>query len=195
MIDEMGRQHAGIRIQHVDALAGNAEFRELKARNVDLMFARLTGQIDAADFDVEILFHESFHVVAGAESVWAKRRKIDLASLMAEPWILQTPGNPIRAQIDKAFRKHGLESPRECVGSVSVHLRTHLIATGKYLTVMPASALKFNANTWALTPLPIDLGILVPTGIVTLKNRTLSPIVSVFIENARAVARAMNQSQ
>jgi hypothetical protein len=57
---------------------------------------------------------------------------------------------------------------------------------------MPASTLRFNAKAWALKALPIDLGLRIPIGIVTLSNRTLSPIVEVFIGHARAVAKTMD---
>jgi DNA-binding transcriptional LysR family regulator len=57
---------------------------------------------------------------------------------------------------------------------------------------MPSSALRLNAKRWGLKALPIDLGVQLPAeGILTLKNRTLSPAVRVFIEHAREVAKSM----
>jgi DNA-binding transcriptional LysR family regulator len=192
VIERMARSHPGITVRHVDALTGNLEFQELKARHVDLMLARVTEPGVDADFDIEVLFDEPFHVVASVDSTWAHRRKLSLANLATERWILQPPGNLLRARIDKAFRAQGIEPPREGVASFSVHLRNHLVSTGQYLTVMPASTLRFNAKAWALKALPIDLGLRIPIGIVKLSNRTLSPIVEVFIEHARAVAKTMD---
>lgn len=62
--------------------------------------------------------------------------------------------------------------------------------------MMPASLLRFNADRWSsLKVLPIDLG-LRPRQcvIITLKNRTLSPVVRLFIEQARVVAKLVSQS-
>ena len=96
----------------------------------------------------------------------------------------------IRPLIDAAFRAHGLAVPREKVGTLSMHIRNHLIATGRYLTILPGSALHFNAKRWSVRALPLDLGIKVPTGVVTLKHRALSPAVDRFIECARELVKS-----
>ena len=47
----------------------------------------------------------------------------------------------------------------------------------------------FNATRYALATLPVELPPQpLPAGILTLKNRTLSPVVDRFLEAARAVA-------
>ena len=189
--DGGGCHSQGISVHRIDALTGNLEFRELRERNVDLMLARVAESMKDGDLDVEILFDEPLHVVTSANSTWARRRKPALADLIGARWVLQPPGHPIRGQIDKAFRAQGLEPPGASVASFSVHLRNHLVSTGKYLTVMPASVQRFNARAWGLKALPIDLGIRLPTCIVTLRNRTLSPAVEVFIQHARSVVRSM----
>jgi DNA-binding transcriptional LysR family regulator len=132
-------------------------------------------------------------VVANARSSWAGRRKITLAELVNERWILQPSGNVIRVLIEEAFRAEGLDIPGKKVSSVSMQLRTHLVATGRYLTIMPGSALRFNAKRWSLKVLPIKLQMkAVPTAIVTLKGRTLSPVVETFTAHARAVAKSLS---
>jgi DNA-binding transcriptional LysR family regulator len=73
-----------------------------------------------------------------------------------------------------------------------MHIRNHLIATGRYLSILPGSALHFSVKRHPLKILPLDLGIKpVPTGILTLKHRTLSPVVDRFIECAREVVKSM----
>ena len=68
----------------------------------------------------------------------------------------------------------------------------HLLATGRFLTVLPDSVLKYNAKQWSLKALPIDLGVKPrAVAIVTLKNRTVSPVVQLFVEHLRAVAKTM----
>jgi hypothetical protein len=57
---------------------------------------------------------------------------------------------------------------------------------------MPDSTLRFCAKPWSIKVLPIDLR--VPSqkvAIFTLKNRTLSPAVKLFIECAREVAKPL----
>lgn len=80
--------------------------------------------------------------------------------------------------------------PQERVSANSILLRNQLLATGRFLTVLPDSVLHFNARHWGLKALPIELGVkLRPAAIVTLKGRTLSAVVRFFIEHVRAVAQ------
>ena len=73
-----------------------------------------------------------------------------------------------------------------------MHLRFHLLKTGRFVTILHGSVLRFNAERWSLRALPIDLQIRpVPIGLFTLKQRTLSPTVQPFIEQAREVAKLL----
>ena len=77
---------------------------------------------------------------------------------MNEPWVFP-PNQVISALITEAFKAHGLEVPREQVSAGSILLRNHLLATGRFLTVLPDSVLRYNAKQWALKALPVDLGV------------------------------------
>ena len=57
---------------------------------------------------------------------------------------------------------------------------------------MPASLLRFGANLPRLKVLPVDLPVPSwPVGIMTLKNRTLTPVVQLFIDCAREVVKPL----
>ena len=100
------------------------------------------------------------------------------------------------ALIKEAFEAHGLEVPSESVSAASILLRNHLLATGRFLTMLPDSVLRYNAKQWSLKALPIDLRIKPwPIAILTLKNRTLGPVVQLFIEHLRAVAKSISVPQ
>jgi DNA-binding transcriptional LysR family regulator len=82
-----------------------------------------------------------------------------------------------------------LPLPRERVTSGTLHLQKHLLATGRFLTITSSSVLQYNAEQWAVKALPIDLMIKPrPHAILRLKNRTLSPVVQLFIDELKAVA-------
>ena len=71
-------------------------------------------------------------------------------------------------------------------------MRISLLATGRFLTIFPASVLRFPTKRPEIKVLPVELPIArVPIGIVTLKNRTLSPVAQLFIEHAREVAKPL----
>ena len=62
----------------------------LRSRQYDLVFARLYQPLTsvADDLNVERLFDDPVVVVAGRHNPWARRRKVDLADLVDEPWIM-----------------------------------------------------------------------------------------------------------
>jgi len=192
VIDQLSRRHPKIVIRVVQANAETLEFRELRERRVDLALARVPGSFMEDDLDVEFLFEDPHRVVVGARSQWARRRKVTLAELVNEPWIFAS-NHVIRELITEAFNACGLELPQERVSASSILLRNHLLATGRFLTVLPASVLRYNAKLWSLKALPIDLGVKPRcVAMLTLRNRTTSPVVQLFVEHVRGVARAMS---
>src|SRR5262249_51148473 len=61
-----------------------------------------------------------------------------------------------------------------------------------FFPFVPTSMLRFPRRRPEIKVLPIKLSIArVPFGIVTLRNRTLSPVAQLFIEDARAVAKPL----
>ena len=191
-IDSLSRGYPQVVVRVVPAITSTLEFRELRERRVDLVLARVSRSPGEDDLDVEILFDDPHRVVAGARSPWARRRRVALADLVNEPWIF--PSNElIRELITEAFKARGLEVPQERVSASSILLRNHLLATGRFLTVLPDSVLRYNAKLWSLKALPIDLGVKPRSvAILTLKNRTASPVVQLFVEHVRAVAKTMS---
>ena len=190
-IDRLSRRYPQIVVRVVQANPAILEFRELRERTVDLRLARIPGSFVADDLDIERLSVDPHRVVVGAHSRWARRRKITLAELANEPWIFP-PTQVVSALITEAFRAHGLAIPQERVTASSILLRNHLLATGRFLTVLPDSVLRYNAKQWSLKALPVDLGVKPRAiAIVTLRNRTVSPVVQLFVEHLRAVAKTM----
>jgi DNA-binding transcriptional LysR family regulator len=71
-----------------------------------------------------------------------------------------------------------------------------LLARRPFLGTVPVSLLRFGANLPRLKVLPVDLPIpRLPVGILTLKNRTLTPVVRLFIECAREVVKPLTNKK
>ena len=156
------------------------------------MLGRLLKPLTSEDVKVEVLCQDHFVVVTGAASPWATRKKIALKDLLNEQWILFPPSNVTGPYINRIFRGNGLEPPRVTVASYSMHLRLHLLSTGRFLTIVQDSVARYHAKCWSLKVLPIDTRRApAPIAAFTLKNRTMSPVVHVFLEQARAVARSI----
>jgi DNA-binding transcriptional LysR family regulator len=166
-------------------------YHELCERKVDLLVTRKFGSIADEQLAFEFLFDDSSVVAAGAQSPWVRRRTITLAELADERWVLPPRGSNIEWIAMDAFRASKLDYPRTTVVTDSPHVRMSLLETGRYLTIFPASALRFSVFR-EIKVLPVALPkSKVPNGIVTLKGRSLNPVASLFIEHAREAARRL----
>jgi DNA-binding transcriptional LysR family regulator len=167
-------------------------YRELTERNVELVISWLTGAEDKKQMAVEILFHESVVVATGPQNPWTRRRKIQLAELINEPWTLLPYDNYVCALAMDAFRSSGLKLPQPTVITLSHNMRNRLVASGRFLTVQPGFSLRFSGKNVPLKALPVELpGARGTIAIVTLKKRTLSPLAELFVNNLRAVAKPL----
>jgi DNA-binding transcriptional LysR family regulator len=195
IIDAFSRRYPHVRFQvaQVNTLNPRLEFPELRERRLDVVLARVVatpGEIDVADdLGVEHLIDDHLLVAAGASSPWAARRKIGLAELADAPWIL--PANSWNSRrVEEAFAAIGVKMPEVIVDTFSVVLRNQLLATGRFVTAMPASTYNTQARDAHLKVLPLALPDKPwPVVMVTLKERTLSPAANHFIACARAVTR------
>jgi DNA-binding transcriptional LysR family regulator len=98
--------------------------------------------------------------------------------------------------VAEAFRTRGLKMPKIRFMTLSVHLRTNMAASGQFITTLPLSVVRFHAERFALKALPIELPDRPwPLAVVTLKNRTLSPVVERFIEHLREFTRPMREAR
>jgi DNA-binding transcriptional LysR family regulator len=167
---------------------------ELRERKLDVVLARIVRPLanEGDDIDVEILFDDAMVLAAGTHTRWARRAKIELAELANEPWILTPPDTWNHRLVAEAFHAQGLAMPAISLVTFSVQLRTKLLATGPYITAFPATILRPNGKPFAVKRLPVGLPERPwPVAVVTLKNRTLSPVVQLFVEHVRAFTRAM----
>jgi DNA-binding transcriptional LysR family regulator len=168
----------------------NLELPELRERTLDVVIARAATPVTNEDVNVEILFDDRIVVTAGTQSRWARRHKIDLADLVDEPWILTPPDGLTRTLILDAFHARGLDIPKVCITTHSIHVRAILVATGPFITALPNFLVR--AERFPLTALPIDLPVPPwPVAIVTLKNRTLSPVAQLFTDHVRAFTKSI----
>jgi DNA-binding transcriptional LysR family regulator len=168
------------------------QYVDLRNRDVELILGRIQAPFAEEDLIAETLFHESMVVVTGTTNRWARRRLIELRELIDEPWVLAQPDSLPRRLQEEAFRESGLEAPRANVVLVSLQLYTMLLATGRWIGMIPGSIMRYGAKGMSLKILPIK--VLSPpraVGVVTLKNRTLSPLAARFIDCARAVTKGL----
>lgn len=191
VIDRLSRQYPRVVI-HLVPGGLHIQHDALRARRIEFGFAGTAAPGGADDIEAETLYEEPLIVVAGLENPWTRRRKIKLAELVDEPWTWPGAGTVIDSLVIDAFRANGVEPPRARIHAEAYSLRIRLAATGRFLAIVPASIMRFPGMPGSIKALPIGL----PTtrrkiSIVTLRNRTLSPLAQLFIQCAREIAKPL----
>jgi DNA-binding transcriptional LysR family regulator len=193
VIDRLFRRYPRVTFELVTAQVETLH-RNLHERSVDLLVARRFGPIWDERLNFETLFDESFVVVAGKRHPRVRWRRIVLADLAEEAWVLPPPASVVGSVAREAFRASGIDYPRVTVLAVPAEVLISLAATGSFVTIIPASTLRFAPKRPEVKVLPVELPTSrIPVGIVTLKNRMLSPAVRRFVQYAREVAKPLGK--
>jgi len=170
-------------------------YPNMAVRNVELLISRIADP-PPKEYSAETLFHDSAVVVTGANNPLTRRRKIDLAELVDEPWIQQLPDHYFASLVAEAFRARGCAPPRPTVSTTSAALRNELLSTGSFLTVVPGFALRLPRRHAFLRALPVELPQMRhPVAIITLRNRSLSSLAQIFCERVRAITKPLARAQ
>jgi DNA-binding transcriptional LysR family regulator len=187
IIREISRRHPRIVINVAQAVFATAQYRELQERNVDLLFGRVFGPPPPEEgVVVETLFDDHVVVVVGKHHPLARSRRLTLANLAEQRWILPPPGSEAGRLAAEIFASSGLELPHAPVTTISIHLALRLLASERFVAFLPGSVLRFGGHERTLNVLPVKLPVQQrPVGAIMLKERTLSPLVQVFLECAR----------
>jgi DNA-binding transcriptional LysR family regulator len=191
IVDRLSRRYPRM-VFHVITGQSQALQRELTERNVDFLIAIAVDRIADAPLEFETLYEDRVVIATGVRSPWSRRRGVVLSDLANERWVLLSPESVITARLYEAFRAKGLDPPRATVHVVPPEVRISLLTTGRFLSVFPASALKFLSRRSEVKILPVDLATAsVPVEAITLSKRTLSPVAQLFIQSARDVAKPL----
>jgi DNA-binding transcriptional LysR family regulator len=182
VIQKFWRNYPRVSINVIPSLAG--DFSNLRARKIDFQINRLRWDFSADDIAAETLFDERIFVVAGVRNPWTRRKKIRLADLINEKWVVQ---NNASDNVSYVFQAKKLPLPRATVAAYSAFLRNQLTASGDFLAILVAPQLHVLRNQGLkVKVLPIDLSDLsIKVAIFRLKNRTLSPVSQLLLQYIR----------
>jgi DNA-binding transcriptional LysR family regulator len=192
IVDRLSRRYPGLALHIIEGEPPELQDRHLRNHDIDLMIGRLPSPTPAADTEVQVLLHESGVVVAGLNNPWVRRRKIRLAELANERWCLPPRNSFPGGWIANAFHASGLEVPRASVTVYSILMQSALLASGRFLSFLPATMLRFSTKRLSMKVLPVEMPVQMwPIGIVTLKGRTPNPAQGLLIDCAREIAEPL----
>jgi DNA-binding transcriptional LysR family regulator len=195
VIDRLARQYPRVIFHVTTADPITLAEQVLPQRKIEVAIGAVPAATLSAEVESEVLYEDRHFVMAGPRNKWARRTSIALADLIHEPWILPPPDSVMGAHVAEVFRAEGLEPPQSQVISFSIPLCHHLLATGRFLTMHPVVMARL-AKHLPLRLLDVRFtGIRRPVRLMTLKNRTLSPLALLFIARAREMAKPLAQAR
>ena len=199
VVERFVRQYSRAVVHQDDVTFLAGQFSGLRERKYDLTLSRLLRPLthEEDDLNAEVLFNDRMVLTAGMHTRWARRRKVNLAELIDEPWLLTAPDTWNYQRVMEAFQARELPMPKASVVTLSPPLRAHLVANGPYISPFITSSLRLlDTDRYPIKVLPVDLpDRTAMIAIVTLKNRTLSPVVERFIEHIRDFTKLMRATE
>jgi DNA-binding transcriptional LysR family regulator len=190
VIRRLSKQHPRMSF-HVAVGDLQTTLRELEARHIDFVVSRMYS-LPSEEHSVEVLFEDPLVVVTGPNNAIARRRKIEVAELLDVPWTLQPHDNSFGAFAIDAFRAAGVAPPTIMIATTSSDLRGEMLATGRYLSMVPRYWVLLPRRNPTLKILPVEFpNMRLNVAIVTLKNRSLSRATELFINSVRTLTKPL----
>lgn len=175
----------------VAELASGKLASEVVGRCVDFGIGREQRGGSGGELAFERLFDDHLFVVAGASHPLASKRSVKLEDTARHPWVLPSADGAVTAHLEAQFRMQGLGLPVSTITTMSMLVRSELVATHSFLTLMYGSILRFSKMAASFRVLPIDLPSGIPIGMVRVRGRTLAPSAEVFMQALRDVVRPL----
>lgn len=165
----------------------------LRQRTIDLAVTRWAPSPVVDDLAPEVLFRSSLAVMAERRHpLMRSRKKLKLEDLMGEQWTLSPLDSFLGRTGVELFRRHNLPLPTTTVTTLSIYMRLNLLATGRFVTLLPMQILRMRSSSAWLRALNVDLGdTSAPIASITLKGRGAGGAVRLFQQASREVCKAL----
>jgi DNA-binding transcriptional LysR family regulator len=190
-LTRLAEQHSAVIVKIFAANNLEREFQLLRDGAVDFLLGGIQKSFIEHDLHAEVLYEDRPFIVVGENNRWAKKRRVELAELVDEPWLL-APESIFRSSVAAAFKSKGLSFPRLGVRSYSIYQRLTLLATDRFIGGESGSVLQYSSDRFPFKMLPVEFS---PqsfsVAILTLKDRTMAPAVHTFLGYVREIAQSM----
>lgn len=167
----------------------------LRHGELDFLVARIQAPEDGAGLVYENLSEETECAVVRSGHPFLQRLDLSLQALSQASWILSPRGTILRHRFDMVFRRHDLEPPTHVVETTAMTVIQSLLQQTDALHVMPEEVARHWVAAGELAILPFDLRCEMESfGLVTQRDRLLSPGASLMLQQLRQVAARVYRS-
>jgi DNA-binding transcriptional LysR family regulator len=189
IINRLTRRYPRITYQ---ATVGDTDMlaRKLRERALDVVLTRWNALTQAADLVAETLYTSTLAVMADKDHPMASRKRLALPELMEQQWALAPADTFLGRVVADLFERKKLPLPSSIVTTTSTLMRLNLMASGRFLSVLPTTMLRHRSYKPWLRAIKVDLGDNGgPISAITIKDRRSSGAIKLFLEASRATCK------
>lgn len=153
----------------------------LNQGDLDLVIGRIVS-VKQEDYEFRPIANEALSIVGAANHPLAGKSKVTLEALHQYPWILQGPGSPMRAVIERELRDQHLVSPTTLIETSSILTTADIVTRTDMIAVIPESVAAIFADSGRIKVLRYRIkNKLDPYGSLIKRDRPCSPATKAFL--------------
>jgi DNA-binding transcriptional LysR family regulator len=121
-----------------------------------------------------------------------KAKGLKLSDMADAGWIVSPAGSVLRHRFELMFQELGLRAPVNLIETGALLFATKMLQQSDMLSVLATDVARYYAAHGLLTILPIELPCQMEAfGIITRRDRLLSPAAEVMLKAIRATAQTI----
>jgi len=165
---------------------------KLNQNKLDILVGRLFAQHDKSDLRYEALTDEPISAVARVGHPLLSAGKLTLPDMAGAAWIVPPAGSVLRHRFELMFQEVGLRAPVNVIETGALLFTTKMLQKSDMLSVLATDVARYYQAHGLMAILPIDLPCQMEGfGIITRRDRLLSPAGEVMLRAIRATAQTL----
>lgn len=188
-VQRVKAEHPDLRVS-VQIETSDVLIEKLNQNKLDILVARLFAQHDKSDLRYEVLTDEPISLVARPGHPLLQANNLKLTHLADAGWIVPPAGSVLRHRFELMFQEVGLRAPVNLIETGALLFTSKMLQKSDMLSVLSTDVASYYASHDLMCILPIDLPCQMEAfGIITRRDRLLSPAAEVMLRAIRATAQ------
>lgn len=190
-VQRVKEQHPDLRVS-LQIETSDVLIEKLNQNKLDILVARLFAQHDKSDLLYEPLTEEPISAVARPGHPLLGGNNLALSDVADAGWIVPPAGSVLRHRFELMFQEIGLRAPVNLIETGALLFTSKMLQQSDMLSVLATDVARYYAAHGLMAILPIALPCQMEAfGIITRRDRLLSPAAEVMLRAIRATAQAV----
>jgi DNA-binding transcriptional LysR family regulator len=188
-VQRVKAEHPDLRVS-LQIETSDVLIEKLNQNKLDILVARLFAQHDKSDLRYEVLTEEPISVVARVGHPLLNASSLTLTDMADAGWIVPPAGSVLRHRFELMFQEIGLRAPVNLIETGALLFTTKMLQKSDMLSVLATDVARYYEEHGLMAILPIALPCQMEAfGIITRRDRLLSPAAEVMLRAIRATAQ------